>query len=356
MIEFHDSISTATSYIAEATRISQTAAALVTSLISTKSALDRFKSVFLPSHAKDLSSMNVRALLEQHRIPKNGKHLTDIKNVTGILVPIMGFKGEEEDNYKNVSNAIEDNVLKLPIKTAENQFLAINSKEWFSYGCSLQSTTKDRVQLLSLVENEEVNSLPVLVSTRYFKRTIENERSLFGINASLTGLLMSLDSESVSTLIGRERIEKLKLAGNSSILIPDDKIISDLAIDFSFTPGVYFNNDKCFFLGYLWVLYINIRTSELVPIYEYGNLGDKNSFIILADKLIHQIEFFKKRIWNEIHIPPDQRQYRLLISYNDDLTERVVAAFQEESYFENRENYLYEGREEILENIFHAFS
>lgn len=293
--------------------------------------------------------MRVCELLENY---KNENKAIDVKNVNGILAPVMDFKGEEEDNYKNVSVRIEEDISELKLRSPENEFLTVNSKEWLIYGCSLQSTTPDRIQLLSLIETEEANSVPVLVSRRFYKRKLDDPNLTFGINASLTGLMVPLDDARIASVLGKDKSNRLKMSGNNKILIPDESIIEDLSIDFSFSPNVYYNKQKCFFLGFLWAVYFNVRTNEIVPIYEYGNIGDRNSFVILSEKLIHQIDFFKKRIWNEADIPPEKRQYQLLISYNDDLSDRIKSVFQEPDFFESREELLHESREELIERLF----
>jgi len=349
MVELQDVITSATSYVSEATKASQSVAALITSITTAKTSLDRFKEVFFGARGHHLSEMRVCELLENY---KNENKAIDVKNVNGILAPVMDFKGEEEDNYKNVSVRIEEDISELKLRSPENEFLTVNSKEWLIYGCSLQSTTPDRIQLLSLIETEEANSVPVLVSRRFYKRKLDDPNLTFGINASLTGLMVPLDDARIASVLGKDKSNRLKMSGNNKILIPDESIIEDLSIDFSFSPNVYYNKQKCFFLGFLWAVYFNVRTNEIVPIYEYGNIGDRNSFVILSENLIHQIDFFKKRIWNEADIPPEKRQYQLLISYNDDLSDRIKSVFQEPDFFESREELLHESREELIERLF----
>lgn len=354
IMELQDSISSATSYIDSATKTTQSIVALISGITATKNSMDKLKEVFIGSHKINTQTTTVQELLKNHNHYNNKKSIfTDTKNINGILVPLMGFKGEEEENYKNVSSSIAKEVLNLKIKSIENQFLSINSKEWLSYGCSIQSTTtQDRIQLLSLVEEEEANRIPVLISKNLYKKKLDYPDLMYGVNASLTGLLVSVDNVIISTLIGHERANKLKISGYQQILVPDEEIIKDLGVDFSFTPNIGFNTERCFFLGYLWILYMDIHSGTIIPIYEYGNIGEKNSFILLSEKLIHQIEFFKKRVWNELDTPAEDRRYKLLVAYNDSLFERVQSVFQEESYFESRDNILCTSREDIINNLF----
>lgn len=349
MIELNESIITATSYISEATKASQSTAALINSLIASKSSLDKFKNIFFGKRKKQSSALSVYDLINNS---EEYNPITDISNISGVLAPIMGFKGEEGENYKDVSLLIKKEMNDVTIKTTENNFLSVNSREWLAYGCSLQSTVNDRVQILSLIENEEAYSIPILVSQRFFQRKLNDPDMIYGVNANLTGLKISLDNKNISALIGAEKTKNLKLAGNDSVIIPDESLINDLSVDFSFNPDIFFNKEKCFFLGYLWVIYINIDSGKIYPIYEYGNIGERSSFILLSEKLIHQIEFFKKRIWNEIKTPPENRRYRLLVSYNDELSTRITSFFQEEDYFQSREDLLFQSREEIIENLF----
>lgn len=349
MIELSDAISTATGYISDATKASQSVAALITSVTATKTALDEFKNVFFKSRNTQLSELGVCDLINHIN---QSQSVTDAKSINGILAPIMDFKGEEEENYKNVSTLIQDDISDLLLPTPENEFLTINSKEWLVYGCSLQSTTQDRVQLLSLVETEEANSIPVLVTKRFYKRKLDDPALQFGIQSTLTGLVVPIDNKNIQVLLGRDKTNRLKLSGNNQVLIPDETLINDFDVDFSFKPDVHFNKDKCFFLGFLWAVYMNVHTNQIIPIYEYGNIGDKNSFTLLSEKLIHQIEFFKKRIWYEFDRPPHERRYKLLICYNDALADRIKSVFQEDDFFENREDLLFEAREEIIEKLF----
>lgn len=349
MIEFSDAVATATGYVADATKASQSIAAFVTSVTATKGAIDIFRETFLKTRRKNNTHMGVCELIEYS---STNRKTEDIRSLTGILTPIIGFKGEEEESYKNVSTIIRDDIANLSIRTAENEFLISNSKEWLTYGCSLQSTTSERIQIMSMVETEEAHSIPIIVSNRFFRRKLNDSDFKFGVNATVSGLKIPLENENIQRILGREKTEKLALNGNNSVVIPDESIINDLNIDFSFSPDIYFNGEKCFYLGYLWVIYINVRSGEIIPIYEYGNIGEKNSFTLLSEKLIHQIEFFKKRLWNEYNLPPERRQYKLLVSLNDGLTDRIKSVFQEDNFFEDREELLYGCREEIIENLF----
>lgn len=351
-MELQDSIATATSYIDTATKSTQSIVAFFSSIMAVKSSVDKLKEIFGNSHQINHHTTTVQELLKNNN-PSNKSTLTDVKNINGILVPLMGFKCEEEENYKNVSSSIAKEVSNLKIKSIENQFLSINSKEWLSYGCSIQSTTaQDRIQLLSLVEEEEANRVPILISKNLQKSKLNYPDLGYGAKASLTGLLVSVDNAMISALIGHNCADKLKLSGYQQILVPDEQIIQDLRIDFSFQPNIGFNTEKCFFLGYLWVLYMDIHSGTIIPIYEYGNIGEKNSFILLSEKLIHQVEFFKKRIWNEFNTPTEDRRYKLLVAYNDNLFERIQSVFQEENYFETRENILCTSREDIINSLF----
>ncbi len=347
MVEYSDAINTAIHYVSDATKGANSLAALFNSASKTNSEFINFLRIFKRSKNDESMNLSISELIQS-----GDKKILEVKNLNGVLAPIMDFKGGEETDYKAVSKAIKSDVVNIKIRTPENEFLQTNSKEWMLYGCSLQSTVQDRIQILSLIDDEEINSLPVLVSDRFYKRKLDDPSLPYGINASLTGVVLSISDNSVKGLIGAKKTKQLELSGTERVIIPDETLIEDLSIDFSFSPDVFYNNEKCFFLGYLWVVYMNVRTNDIVPIYEYGNLGDKNSFIILTEKLIHQIEFFKKRIWSDLDRPVMDRQYHLLVSYNDELTSMIQAYFQEQDYFSSREDLIYQCREEIIETMF----
>jgi len=340
MFEFQESISTATSYIDSATKVAQGTVALITSITSARTSLDKFIEIFSKSRSINSHPTTICHLLKNY----DNESIADVKNLSGILSPIMPFKGEEKDNYRDVSALISNNVKKLKTDSTERQFLTINSSEWLSYGCSLQSTTQDRIQLLSLIEEEEANRVSVLVTKDFYNKKLNYPNIKYGVEASVSGLMIPINNKIISTLVGQCQVDKLKLSGQQYVLLPDESIIKDLGLDFSFTPNIVFNTEKCFFLGYLWAIYIDVYSEEIVPIYEYGNIGEKNSFIMLSEKLIHQIEFFKKRIWNELDTSVGNRRYRLLIAYNDELFERIQSVFQEDNFFESRET--------IISNLF----
>lgn len=333
MLEFQESISTATSYIDSATKVAQGTVALITSVTSVKTSLDKFIEIFSKSRSSSSHSTTICHLLKNY----NNEKIMDVKSVSGILSPIMPFKGEEKDNYRDVSTLISNNVKRLKTDTVERQFLTVNSSEWLSYGCSLQSTTQGRIQLLSLVEEEEANRISILVTTDFYNKKLDYSNIKYGAKASVSGLMIPINDKTISALLGHHQVNKLKISGQQHVLLPDESLINDLGLDFSYVPNIGFNTEKCFFLGYLWAIYIDVHSEEIIPIYEYGNLGEKNSFIMLSEKLIHQIEFFKKRIWNELNTVPENRRYRLLVAYNDELFDRIKSVFQEDNFFESRE-------------------
>lgn len=141
----------------------------------------------------------------------------------------------------------------------------------------------------------------------------------------------------------------MEASGHERVVIADEEILNDFGLDASFAPDLRYNEKNCFFLGYIWTSYMNVETMDIVPIYEYGNLGERESFDILLEKLVHQITFFKRRIWLDLDRKPQDRAYKLLLSYNDKIHARIREVFEEDNYFEEREELLARCRSSILQ-------
>lgn len=339
-------LATAIEYVSEATKFGNSVAALFKALTSVKDAAQRFRTVFGQKKKTSVFDVGVMEFLDA---PANT--MTDVKNVRGVLVPIQDFKGEEETSYRVVSERIKEKVLSRGYRTPENEFMSVYANEWLMYGCSLQSTVNNRVQLLSLVEAEEINSLPVLVTNRYYKKNLMSDGLIYGIQASVTGLTVPLSNEIVQAMMGQQRANALRLSGHDRVIIPDESLIADLGADFSYKPDIYFNKEKCFFLGFLWVSYMNLHTMDIVPIYEYGNLADPHTFKFLLEKLVCQVAFFKKTIWHDDDRPAATRTYKLMLAYNDDVRSYLLEYFGEEDYFEGREDILLQCQTDLIRTL-----
>ncbi|MGA4605891.1 hypothetical protein [Pseudoalteromonas maricaloris] len=348
MVEYSDVFNAALGYVSDATKGANSIAALFSGLSKAKGASKDFLGSIERKKQDIITNPNLKEI-----IAGSSNSILDIKSVTGVLAPIMDFKQSVESDFKKTSERIKEDVFSSTIlQSPESSFIKANSREWLTYGCSLQSSINDRIQILSLIDTEEANSIPVLVSERFFKNSLSFEQLNFGITASLTGVLIPLANDSVVALLGARKVQLLQLSGHTKVMIPDPELITDLNLDFSFSPGALVSSDSAFFLGYLWVVYMNVHNNHTVPIYEYGNLADKNSFIILSEKLIHQVEFFKKRIWRESHRPPSDRIYQPFLAYNDELLTRIKHFFQEDPPFESRLDFLTECRHETFSELF----
>jgi len=261
----------------------------------------------------------------------------DVESFSGDLVPIIEVKKPDYFNFTDVSRAIHETLMSSTPRTPAYNFLKVNTLEWVSYGCSIQSDCKSDVQLLLLIENEEANNMPVAVSDDFFEETYSSLLpNVLGHSVRITGPVVSINDPTAMAVIGAKNIEILRVAGCTSVIVPDINLVERMQIDFSFNPEVLFLRPSICFLGFLWVTYIDTYSMDICPIYEYGNIGSEDEFELLSDKLINQITFFKSKIWREKDVPAEERRYRIAIAYNDRLFAKISDHFNEIPFSKRR--------------------
>lgn len=184
------------------------------------------------------------------------------------------------------------------MRTGPNSLLIASKAEWLSYGASMQSNDDGDIQILQISEVEEAINIPVIISKNNWLSNYSQLLSgAFAHEARLSGGLVSLEAEILPKLIGLQNVNKLKLQGRTSVLIADEELVNLAGIDIDVKPEILIKTQSKVFLGFLWVIYIDRISLDYCPIFEYGNLGEKCSYDLLKDKLIHQIEFYKKKVW-----------------------------------------------------------
>ncbi len=288
---------------------------------------------------------------KEDRCSDTSNTIYDVRDLRGDLAPIIDVKKPSHYTFTDVSKFIHEAVTSSKARNPIHDFLKINTLEWIEYGCSIQSDCKSDVQLLLLIENEEANNIPVAVSSDYFEDTYSSMLpNILGHSVRLTGPAVSVTDPKAALVLGSSNMELLRLSGSTSVIVPDEELVERMQIDFSYKPEILFNKPSSCFLGFLWVTYIDEHTMDIYPIYEYGNIGAEEDFELLADKLIHQIEFFKSRIWREKDIPPEERRYRLALAYNDKLYGKVQEHFREEPFEKKRKDIMTLCRRWIADN------
>jgi hypothetical protein len=291
---------------------------------------------------KRIGNCNVHNLLD--KIAHNPNSIIPVTDIRGDLAPLIELKKFDSESFLDAAYQIKESLKSRHIVTGQNTLMVASKVEWHFYGASLQSNDASDIQIIQISEVEEAINIPVVVSSKtWLKNYAEMLSGSLAHESKISGGVVSIDSAVLAKMIGALNVKKLKSFGCTSAIVADEDLINLSGIDIDCKPEILIKKPTDVFLGYLWVIYIDRITLEYCPISEYGNLGEKESYDLLKDKLIHQIEFFKKKVWNDWGKKPEERRFVLAIALHDQLLLDIKYYF-DDVYFPN-------SRAEVLEKI-----
>jgi hypothetical protein len=291
---------------------------------------------------KRISCCNVHNLLD--KIEMNPNSIIPVTDICGDLAPLIELKKFDSESFLDAAYQIKKSLKNRQLVTGQNTLMVASKVEWHFYGASLQSNDASDIQIIQISEVEEAINIPVVITNEsWLKNYAEMLSGSLAHEAKISGGIVSVESAVLAKMIGVLNVKKLKSFGCTSALIADEDLINLSGIDIDCKPEILIKKPSNVFLGYLWVIYIDRITLEYCPISEYGNLGEKDSYDLLKDKLIHQIEFFKKKVWNDWGKKPEDRRFVLAIALHDQLLLDIKYYF-DDAYFPN-------ARAEVLKKI-----
>jgi|GEM_PF-3249348 hypothetical protein len=266
---------------------------------------------------------------------KNLKDISCPAIIKGDLAPYIQLQNTPEVSFINMANELDNAVKGKQISSSETSELHIlDMVQWKKYGPSIQSSLDYGVQVLQLTDKEEINSIPVVISEKYWAELTNSfaiEKHPF--SSVLSGALISTRTQSFQQLVGIQKSGQIQQNGHLYALIPDSHLIEMASLDIDIDPRISLDKKATFYLAYLWVVYKDNYSGNYWPIYEYGNIADPKSYSILSDMLINRIAFYKKRVWKDVV----GKRYSISIAMNDDILQKIVDRFSEKPKVNRKE-------------------
>jgi len=282
---------------------------------------ERFSHIILKKPFNDLGVRGCMKIADKYK----GSTFV-VRNLVGSIAPFTEFYKPRLMSFVDMADDIHGKISK-----GGDDFAALNTSEFFGYGGSLESIVNEGIQVIQMTEKEEANSIPLIMTQKIWKKMY---REYFSESITkdfiITGAVTSIDSDLIRYIIGEEYQNKLKKTGHISVLIPDEELIDKFKISMGHTkPAMALLNNTTTYLCQVWVMYKNKDAGESIPIYVYGNIGKKDSYDKLCEKLVYEVEYFKKVIWNESRNPKD-RKYKLIGALNKDILTKISKRFGDE--------------------------